>query len=93
MAMKMRVLGAFAIVATLVSTAAAHHSGAGFNSDKVIELTGTIKEFQFTNPHTWIQLIVEDEKAPRSSGASSGARRISWDDKAFGRPRFPPERR
>jgi hypothetical protein len=56
------VLGAFAIVAALVSAAAAHHSGAGFNSDKVIELTGTIKEVQFTNPHTWIQLIVEDEK-------------------------------
>jgi uncharacterized protein DUF6152 len=65
MAMKMRVLGAFAIVATLVSTAAAHHSGAGFNSEKVIELSGTIKEFQFTNPHTWIQLIVEDEKGAK----------------------------
>ena len=42
--------------------AEAHHSGAGFNSDKVIELSGTIKEFQFTNPHTWIQIIVEDNK-------------------------------
>jgi hypothetical protein len=62
---KARVLGTFAIVATLVSTAVAHHSGAGFNSDKVIELTGTIKEFQFTNPHTWIQLIVEDEKGAK----------------------------
>jgi uncharacterized protein DUF6152 len=57
------VLGAFAIVASLVSVAGAHHSGAGFNSDKVIELTGTIKEFQFTNPHTWIQLIVEEKGA------------------------------
>ena len=45
--------------------AAAHHSGAGFNSDKVIELTGTIKEFQFTNPHTWIQVIVEDDKGAK----------------------------
>ena len=33
-----------------------------FNSEKMIELTGTIKEFQFTNPHTWIQVIVEDAK-------------------------------
>ena len=45
--------------------AEAHHSGAGFNSDKVIELTGTIKEFQFTNPHTWIQVVVEDNKGAK----------------------------
>jgi len=43
-----------------VQPAAAHHSGAGFNSDKVIELTGTVKEFQFKNPHTWIQVMVAD---------------------------------
>jgi hypothetical protein len=46
--------------------AEAHHSGAGFNSDKVIELTGTIKEFQFTNPHTWIQIIVDDNKGAKT---------------------------
>jgi hypothetical protein len=41
----------------------AHHSGAEFDSDRTIELTGTIKEFQFKNPHTWIQIVVEDGKA------------------------------
>ena len=30
-----------------------------------IELTGTIKEFQFTNPHTWIQIIVENTKGEK----------------------------
>lgn len=45
-----------------VQTAGAHHSGAGFNTDEVINITGTIKEFQFTNPHTWIQVIVTDEQ-------------------------------
>src|SRR5438445_13306805 len=40
--------------------AAAHHSGAGFNSGTVVELKGTIKEFQFKNPHTWIQVLVPD---------------------------------
>lgn len=43
------------------SPAMAHHSGAGFNSDEVIEITGAVKEFQFTNPHTWIQVIVTNE--------------------------------
>jgi len=60
-------LGALVMVTSLTSSApaAAHHSGAGFNSEKVIELTGTIKEFQFTNPHTWIQVFVEDDKGAK----------------------------
>jgi uncharacterized protein DUF6152 len=38
----------------------AHHSGAGFgNETKVI--TGTVKQFQFLNPHSWIQVNVTDE--------------------------------
>ena len=39
--------------------------GGGFQGDKVIEMTGTIKEFQFTNPHTWIQVIVENAKGEK----------------------------
>jgi hypothetical protein len=38
----------------------AHHGGAEYDS-KTIELTGTIKEFQFTNPHSWIQVEVKDQ--------------------------------
>jgi hypothetical protein len=41
-----------------VFTAQAHHSDAMFNRDEVRELSGTVKEFQFTNPHTWVQLDV-----------------------------------
>ena len=37
----------------------AHHSGAGFSND-VKEITGTVKEFQFKNPHSWIQVEVPD---------------------------------
>jgi hypothetical protein len=44
----------------------AHHSGAGFDPAKVTEITGTVKEFQFKNPHTWIQVIVEDEKGQKT---------------------------
>lgn len=41
--------------------ALAHHSGAMFDNEKVLELEGTIEEFQFTNPHTWIQVEVPEE--------------------------------
>jgi hypothetical protein len=39
-----------------------HHSNAMFDQDKVLEMSGTVKEFQFTNPHSWVQVNVEDEK-------------------------------
>ncbi len=49
-------------VALLVAPVYAHHSDAMFEREKILELTGTIEEFQFTNPHTWIQLNVLDDK-------------------------------
>ncbi len=39
----------------------AHHSSAGFESEDVVEVSGVIKEFQFRNPHSWIQVMVPDE--------------------------------
>ena len=39
-------------------TLLAHHAGTMFDENKTAELTGTIKEFQFTNPHSWIQVMV-----------------------------------
>lgn len=50
------------ILAALALPASGHHSNAMFDLDNVVELTGTVKEFQFTNPHTWVQLVVEDGK-------------------------------
>ncbi|MDR0781731.1 MAG: hypothetical protein LBF16_13750 [Pseudomonadales bacterium] len=41
--------------------ALAHHSDAMFDHDSTLELTGTVKQFQFTNPHTWLQVVVKDE--------------------------------
>jgi len=53
-----------AIAGLLVSIqpALAHHSGAEFDATKMVEIKGTIKEFQFKNPHTWIQVMVDDGK-------------------------------
>lgn len=38
--------------------ASAHHSFAMFDNTHEIWIEGTIKEFQWTNPHTWIQVTV-----------------------------------
>ena len=39
---------------------AAHHSFSMFDEKKEVVLKGTVKEFQWSNPHTWIQLNVMD---------------------------------
>ena len=41
--------------------AAAHHSPAMFDGSKRLTLTGTVRLFQWTNPHSYIQLIVKPE--------------------------------
>ena len=61
--MKRSVLGWIAAL-TLVAVApvVAHHSPAAFESEKSVTLTGTIKEFRWQNPHSWIEVLVPNEK-------------------------------
>ena len=42
--------------------ATAHHSFEMFDSSRTINLTGTIKDFQWTNPHTWTWVDVPNDK-------------------------------
>jgi hypothetical protein len=47
--------------ATLLAAAPAaeaHHSRAMFEIGRAVELTGTVRQFQWTNPHCYIQLVV-----------------------------------
>ena len=47
----------------VMATAAwAHHSGAGVDRTRTVTITGTVKEFRWTNPHSWIDLEVTDAK-------------------------------
>jgi hypothetical protein len=51
-------------VLVLAPTAAAfaHHSYAEFDTDKKLTLQGTVKEFQWTNPHSWLLFNVQNDK-------------------------------
>jgi hypothetical protein len=58
-------LGVF-LGAVGASVALAHHSFAMFDSDNQIKLSGTVKDFQWTNPHVYIEMDgknVKDDKA------------------------------
>jgi hypothetical protein len=39
----------------------AHHSFAMFNREKADNITGTVKEYEWTNPHVWIHITVPDD--------------------------------
>jgi hypothetical protein len=56
-----RQLIAFAASAAFAASsgaALAHHSFAMFDADQQATLSGTVKEFQWTNPHAWIFVMV-----------------------------------
>ncbi len=42
-------------------SAFAHHSPIVFDRTKKVSLTGTVTEFRWGNPHSWIHLDVKDE--------------------------------
>ena len=68
-----------ATAVTLIAAAAllapapivAHHSAAMFDDTKVMELTGTVKELQWANPHIWLQVVV-DEKGKKTEWSLEG---------------------
>ena len=52
----------------LSSSFAAHHSHGNYDVTKWIPVEGTVKEVQWTNPHSYIQLMVDGE----------GGKKIQW---------------
>jgi hypothetical protein len=48
--------------AASVAPIAAHHSTVPFDTTKQTTLTGIVKEFDWTNPHTWIWINVPNDK-------------------------------
>ena len=41
--------------------ASAHHSGAMFDHTQLVEMTGVVKQFQYTNPHSWLIIDVTND--------------------------------
>src|SRR4029079_7917012 len=75
-------------VALYVFPAAAHHSFAMFDAEKTTAIEGTVKEFLWTNPHSWIHLTVTDKEGKSVQwsvelGAPSGLVRQGWRPKTL----------
>jgi hypothetical protein len=70
-----------AVTTVLCDTPAlAHHSFAMFDRKADVVLTGTVKEFQWQNPHTYIQLIAakDGQNWSLEAGGLNGLVREGW---------------
>ena len=67
----------------LAAPAFGHHSFAMFDAATTVEYQATVKEFQWTNPHSWLQVMVEDEQGEAvewslEMGSPGGLARNGW---------------
>jgi hypothetical protein len=67
----------------LAGPALAHHSFAMFDFKQNLSLDGTIKDFQWTNPHSWIVVTVTDASGKTvdwsvEGGSPNGLGREGW---------------
>jgi hypothetical protein len=59
--MKSLAAGPAAVIGIVLSLSApvmAHHSAAPFDQTRTVEVQGTVTEFQYTNPHSWLIIAV-----------------------------------
>jgi hypothetical protein len=72
--MKSRI-ASLAVLASIVLTSpalVAHHSNVAFAVETVLEAKGTVKEWQWSNPHTWLLITVDDGKGGKTEWAMEG---------------------
>ena len=65
--MKLKIVGFTAIaMAAFLAQAQAHHSFSMFDHEKMITISGTLKEFEWTNPHCWLHIVAVDPATGRN---------------------------
>jgi len=58
--MNFRTVALAGLAVSIAAPALAHHSFAMFDREKSVTLSGVVKEFEWTNPHVWIHMMVAD---------------------------------
>jgi hypothetical protein len=59
--MNFKALALAGVALCVAAPALAHHSFAMFDREKNLTMTGTVTEFEWTNPHVWIHMKVPDQ--------------------------------
>ena len=66
-----------AVCAAVSVSAWAHHSASMFDQTQTLDVTAEVKEFQWTNPHVWIQIYVENDDGAQVEWSIEGGGRNS----------------
>ena len=59
---RLQVATLFVIALCVAGSAWAHHNAAGVDRTKTVTVEGTVKQFKWANPHSWMELEVPDKK-------------------------------
>ena len=71
--MNIRIMGAgFLATALLSAPAFSHHSNVAFEVTKVDTITGVVTNFQWSNPHTFLKVMVSDGKGGNAEWGLEG---------------------
>jgi len=65
-----KTLGLAFIAAGISAPALAHHSFAMFDAGQTLTMAGTVKEFEWVNPHSWMHITIVDAATGQSSDYS-----------------------
>jgi hypothetical protein len=71
------------VAALLAVPALGHHSTAMFDASKLLYVTGTLKQFEYVNPHAWLHLNIVNDKGVVSTWTFEGGSpaqlvRLGW---------------
>jgi hypothetical protein len=61
MNLKVCSFGVILAASIAVPAALAHHSFAMFDASKTVVVKGTVKEYEWVNPHVWVRLMIADK--------------------------------
>lgn len=84
--------GVFAAAGLLVASAPmlAHHGGASYESDKVITLQGTVTDWVWANPHSYLKVDVKDQSGTVKNWVIETQNPVSITKAGWSRRSFAP---
>ncbi|HVH25430.1 MAG TPA: DUF6152 family protein [Vicinamibacterales bacterium] len=87
---RLHIVAALFVAGAVATPVVAHHSGAMFDNTKTVELTGTVKEFQWTNPHIWIQIERQNTGGAKEEWSVEGGSPNSLSRNGWRKTTFAP---
>ena len=71
-------------------TAQAHHSFSTYDTGKMETVTGTVREFQWVNPHSWLYITAPDAKGVLHDVGLEGSGVINLKREGWSKNSFKP---